>query len=347
MTKRDPFLIGGHAVAAGTRRTIDLPIGTLADHTPLTMSVHVVHGRFDGPTLFVSAAIHGDEIVGVEIARRLLRHRSLGRLRGTLLVAPIVNGYGFVNQSRYLPDRRDLNRSFPGSETGSLASRLAYVFFNEVVLKSDYGIDLHSAAVPRANLPQLRISEGNERSLHLAQIFGAPVTITSRQRENSLRYHAEQAGVALLLYEAGESLRFDEMCIRAGTHGSLRVLTHLNMLPANTITGSRRTPLVCESSRWNRAPSAGLLRTFKTLGDLVEEGTTLGVISDPLGEVERPIRANTTGLIIGRTNLPLVYEGDALFHIAETTQLRKAASTYDTFVSQWDNEIPISEDEIR
>lgn len=162
------FELGGAQVPPGTRRTIDLPVSSLSDHTPVSMAVHVVNGRKPGPVMFVSAAIHGDEVTGVEIVRRLLRTPSLERMAGTLLAVPIVNTFGFLNHSRYLPDRRDLNRCFPGSAEGSLGARLAHIFLSQIVARSDFGIDLHSAAVQRSNLPQIRLTPGNARLEHLA-----------------------------------------------------------------------------------------------------------------------------------------------------------------------------------
>ena len=153
---RAPFDIAGAQIAAGEVRTVEIPVSTLPDHTPVNLSVQVRHGRRAGPVMFVSAAVHGDEVIGVEIVRRLLRAPQLAGLRGTLLVVPVVNSFGFLNRSRYLPDRRDLNRCFPGHRSGSLGSRLAYIFLNEVVLRCQFGIDLHSAAIHRTNLPQLR-----------------------------------------------------------------------------------------------------------------------------------------------------------------------------------------------
>ncbi|MDO7706940.1 MAG: succinylglutamate desuccinylase/aspartoacylase family protein, partial [Loktanella sp.] len=175
MPARAAFEIGGHSIPAGTRRTVDLPVSVLSDHTPVSMSVHVIHGKTEGQTVFVSAGIHGDEVIGVEIVRRLLRAPNLKSLRGTLVVIPIVNAFGFINHSRYLPDRRDLNRMFPGTPGGSLASRLAHLFLNEIVARSDLGIDLHSAAIHRTNLPQVRISPDNPYTAELAEVFGAPV----------------------------------------------------------------------------------------------------------------------------------------------------------------------------
>ena len=173
MVRREAFEIGGVEIAPGTRQTVELPVSQMPDHTPVTMPVHVVHGRRAGPAMFVSAAIHGDEVIGVEVVRRLLRASPVSRLAGTLLAVPLVNSFGFLNHSRYLPDRRDLNRCFPGHPSGSLAARLAHLFMNEVVARSDIGIDLHSAAIRRENLPQIRLTPGNARLEELGRAFGA------------------------------------------------------------------------------------------------------------------------------------------------------------------------------
>ncbi len=318
VTKREPFELGGVSVAPGTRQTVELPVSTLADHTPVTLSVQVIHGRRPGPVMFVSAAIHGDEVIGVEIVRRLLRARPLASMAGTLLAVPIVNSFGFLNHSRYLPDRRDLNRCFPGSSGGSLASRLANLFLDQVVARADLGIDLHSAAIRRTNLPQIRLSPGNTRLRALGESFAAPVMLTSSLREGSLRQAAEEIGVDVLLYEAGEGLRFDEYAARAGVSGILRVMQHMGMIGARGVPKPTKPSVMCTNSSWVRAPSGGLLRTLRTIGDLVSEGELLGLISDPFGEVETEVLAREAGIVIGRTQFPAVYEGDALFHIAET-----------------------------
>ena len=228
---RAPSELAGGETASGSRQTVELPVSVMADYTPVGLNVHVVHGADEGPVSFVSAAVHGDEVVGVEICRRLLASVDPELLRGTLLVVPIVNAFGFLNRSRYLPDRRDLNRSFPGSSKGSLASRLAQIFLRDVVERCSFGVDLHSAAIHRTNLPQCRVSAGNARTLAMARTFGAPVILTSDLREGSLRSEAAERGVDVLLYEAGEGLRFDEFAVRAGVMGIMRVLHGADMVP--------------------------------------------------------------------------------------------------------------------
>jgi predicted deacylase len=346
VAKRAGFKLNGTVIAPGARQTVDLPVSVLSDHTPVSMSVHVIHGRLDGPTVFVSAGVHGDEVIGVEIVRRLLRSKNINSLRGTLIAVPIVNAFGFINHSRYLPDRRDLNRSFPGSATGPLALRLAHLFLEEIVERCDLGIDLHSAAIHRKNLPQIRISPGNERLSELAQVFGAPVIMESDLRDGSLRAAARDKGKDVLLFEAGEGLRFDEMFIRAGVAGILRVLRHLKMVPAKGIAKPKATPQYCTSSKWLRAPAGGLLRTFKANGDVVNTDDVMGVVSDPFGDKELEILAPFRGIVVGRAVLPIVNEGDAVFHLARVRSAAVAEETVMDLNDQLTEDPLFDEDEI-
>jgi predicted deacylase len=343
---RPAFDIGGVQIAAGDRATVDLPVSVLSDHTPVTMSAHVVHGRRPGPVIFVSAAVHGDEVIGVEIVRRLLKAPHLNRMAGTLIAVPIVNTFGFLNHSRYLPDRRDLNRSFPGSTGGSLASRLANMFLTEIVARCEFGIDLHSAAIQRTNLPQVRISPGSSRLAHMAGVFGAPVILTSKLRDGSLRMAAKDMGVDMLLYEAGEGLRFDEFAARAGVSGILRVMRELQMIGAKGVARPRLPPMICRKSHWLRAPAGGLMRAFKSSGDIVQPGDLLGIVSDPFGQVETEMTAPEAGIIVGRSNLPIVNEGDALFHIAELPHEDETGAILEGLTAQLEGDPMFDEDEI-
>jgi hypothetical protein len=327
-----PLSINGVALAAGSRTTIDLPLAPLYTHAPLTMPVHVIRGRKAGPRLFVSAAIHGDEINGVEIIRRLLRLAVLKRLRGTLIAVPIVNIHGFVSQSRYLPDRRDLNRSFPGSEKGSLAGRLAHVFMREIVGNCTHGIDLHTAAQHRDNLPQIRANMDDPETAALAKAFGVPVILNANLRDGSLREAAAENGIPMLLYEGGEALRFDEVPIRAGVRGIVNVLRALDMLPpAEKKRRFQREPVVARSSSWVRAPISGILRRTTRLGSRVRKDQPIGVISDPFGGVEVEVLAPYSGVVIGCTHLPLANEGEALFHVARFQGVAEVAGTVEAF----------------
>ncbi|WP_380053913.1 succinylglutamate desuccinylase/aspartoacylase family protein [Falsihalocynthiibacter sp. SS001] len=346
MTKREDFVIGGVRIPAGTRRTVDLPVSVLSDHTPVSMSVHVVHGKSAGPTVFVSAGIHGDEVIGVEIVRRLLRAPNLDTLKGTLIVIPIVNAFGFMNHSRYLPDRRDLNRSFPGSVEGSLASRLAHLFLTEIVARSDLGIDLHSAAIHRTNLPQIRIAPDNLYIAELAEVFGPPVILKSPLREGSLRYAACEIGKDVLLYEAGEGLRFDEVSVRAGVTGVLRVLNHVGLVEEKDIAKPKTAPQYCTSSKWLRAPAGGLLRTYRADGDVVAKGEVMGAVADPFGEKETELVAPFDGIVVGRAVMPIVNEGDAIYHLGRIKSMAIAEGAIEDFNDQLADDPLFDEDEI-
>ncbi|MEM7723282.1 MAG: succinylglutamate desuccinylase/aspartoacylase family protein [Pseudomonadota bacterium] len=346
MAKRKAFDFGGHRIASGTRLTVDLPVSALSDHTPVTMSAHVIHGRQDGPTVFVSAGIHGDEVIGIEVIRRLLKAPALKRLKGTLIVVPIVNSFGFINKSRYLPDRRDLNRSFPGSDRGSLAARLARLFLTEIVERADLGIDLHSAAIHRTNYPQVRVSPGDKKLRQLADVFGAPIIMQSDIRDGSLRGAARELDTPILLFEGGEGLRFDETSARAGLAGILRVLSHLGMIQRRGGATVKIKPQYCATSKWVRAPMGGLFRGFKSDGELVRKGEVLGSVSDPFGEEEQDIAAPFDGVIVGRAVMPVVNEGDAVFHLGRVASLEAAEGVMEDHSDQLNGDPMFDEDEI-
>jgi len=329
---QEPFRMGGVDVRAGQRLTIDLPVAPLQTHAEMAMPVQVLHGTRPGPRLFVSAAMHGDEINGVEIISRLLQRIPFRRLRGTLIAVPVVNVYGFINQSRYLPDRRDLNRFFPGSEKGSLASRLAWLFMQEIVAHCTHGIDLHTGSNHRSNLPQIRADMKNPETCRLAQAFGAPVMLNAVLRDGSLREAVSKRGVPMLLYEAGEALRFDEISIRVGVQGILAVMRTIGMLPVSRRQRVFVEPLLARSSTWVRAPISGIFRTPIALGRHVQAQSGMGTIGDPFGEDTVAVLAPADGLVIGRLHLPLVYQGDALFHLArfdETADVEGALEAFE------------------
>jgi predicted deacylase len=311
-----PFEIGESVVPPGDRATINLEVSTLANATRMNLPVHVVHGQEKGPVFFLSGVVHGDEIQGLEIVRRVLAHDALNKMAGTLLAVPIVNAFGFLNHSRYMPDRRDLNRSFPGSDQGSLASLLADLFFREVVCRAQYGIDIHTAALHRSNLPQVRLAPGDAELMRLAEAFAPPVILTSKLREGSLRQCAEEKGIKVLLHESGEALRFDEAAIATGVAGILRVMKAVGMLSEAPPVSPDHKPVQSNSSTWVRAPEGGILHSVRQVGDKVGLREPIGIITDPMGTVTVPVFAEDDGIIIGRTNLPIVNRGDALFHLA-------------------------------
>ena len=327
--------IGGTNIVPGERQLIDVPVAPMYTHADLSIAVQVIRGKVDGPTLFISAAIHGDEINGVEIIRRLLQSKSLKKMHGTLIAIPIVNVYGFLNHTRYLPDGRDLNRSFPGSPKGSLTGRVAHTFIKEIVGKCTHGIDLHTGSRHRSNFPQIRADLDNPQAKAMTEAFGVPLAIDAKIRDGSLRACAGDAGIPVILYEAGEALRFDEVYIRAGVKGIINVMRSIGMLPKSTSKKIPPSPIISGQTSWVRASDSGILRTFVPLGGKVVAGQIIAMVADPLGTRETAIVAPTDGMVIGRTNLPLVYEGDATFHIA---QYGRKVSTVEKHVEQFHEE---------
>lgn len=324
------FILGGVEIPRDVNTIININLPKLYN-TPTQLPVRVIRGKKDGPTIFVSAAIHGDELNGIEIIRRFRKLSILKKLKGTIILVPIVNVYGIMTLSRYLPDRRDLNRSFPGSSKGSLAGRVAKIFFDEIVKKCDLGIDLHTAAIHKSNLPQVRTNIENEYTFRLAKAFGASVVLHSELRDGSLRAVAQEEGVPILLYEAGEALRFDETSIRIGVHGLVNVLRENEMLPKTIRKTPKKLPVITKNSKWIRATESGMLRTIKALGDTVEENEVIAYIDEPLDDNSFAILSPFDGVIIGKSEIPLVQEGDAIFHIAKFSNLELAEDKIEHF----------------
>lgn len=333
-----PLRIGNVEIAAGERTTVQLPLARLYTYADIHMPVHVIRGKRAGPMLFVCAAVHGDELNGVEIIRRLLGLKLLNRLRGTLIAVPVVNVYGFTNRTRYLPDRRDLNRSFPGSTRGSLASQLAKLFMAEVAAHCTYGIDLHTGSNHRANLPQIRACLDDVETARLAKVFGAPVILDANLRDGSLREAAHARGIATLLYEAGEALRFEESAIRVGLRGVLNVMRAIGQLPTRKTGDLALEPLIAHSTKWVRAPKSGMIHSSILLGTQIRKGERLCIVSDPSGENAESVLSPTSGVVIGQLNLPLVHRGDALFHIARFGNASTIVSTLDAYEDGLDGE---------
>lgn len=313
---RPSFEIGPIRVRPGQVKSVSLPITRLVTGADVDLPVRVVHGREDGPTVWVDAAIHGDEAVGVEVVRQVLADLDPKTMRGTLIAVPIVNVLGFMTGDRYLPDRRDLNRSFPGSARGSLASRIAHLMMTEVVAKCEVGIDLHTGSDRRTNLPQIRADLDDPRTRELAEAFAAPVMLHARIRDGSLRAAAREAGATVLLYEAGEAWRMDGWAIEAGVRGVRRVLAALGM--TDPLDEEPPTPSQASfKSSWVRARGTGMLHLEVELGEHVSEGQRLGGLFDSFGKRVRLVHAERSGVVIGRTEAPVVNSGDAVVHVAE------------------------------
>lgn len=312
---RDPFAINDHVVEPGKKAQFEIPIARLMSGTEVSLPVQVLHGRRDGPIVWLSGAVHGDELCGVEIVRQILSELSPRTMAGTVIALPIVNVHGFNTGDRYFPDRRDLNRSFPGSARGPLASRVAHLVMKEVVSRSNIGIDFHTGSDHRTNLPQIRANLDDEATLEMVKCFGAPIAIHAKTRDGSLRQAATEAGATVLLYEGGEALRFDRDAIAAGRDGALRVLGQLGII--ESIEPAAKQTLLSRRSAWVRATKSGIVHPQAELGSLVSKGDVLATILDAFGRRRGRVTSRRDGLVIGQTQHPLVNQGDAITHIAE------------------------------
>lgn len=290
------------------------------------MPVHVIRSFEDGPIVFLSAAIHGDELNGVEIIKEVMTTLSKVKTVGTVIAVPIVNVFGFNNQSRYLPDRRDLNRSFPGSPKGSLAARMAHLFVKEIVSKCTHGIDFHTGAIHRSIFPQIRVNMKSEQALEFAKSFGAPIILNSDVKDGSLRETGKKNGVITMVYEAGQALRFEEDAIKVGVQGCLNALHSIGIYPKkpgrikNTLA---KTSILIKDSFWVRSPMGGTLRLNVKLGQFIKSGEKIGEISGPFGQIIESIVSPENGYILGVNHLPLVTVGTAIVHIGTYTASKK------------------------
>ena len=314
-----PITLFGETINPGESKTINVEIARLHNTTKLNMPIIVRRSKFDGPVVLFSAGIHGDEINGVEIVRQLISKKISKPKRGTIICIPIINVYGFINKSREFPDGRDLNRVFPGSKAGSLASRFAFHILAQIMPLVNYAVDFHAGGASRFNAPQIRIAHNNEDLKILADVFNAPFTLYSRNIIGSFRNSSERMDVKMLLFEGGKSLNINTTIADEGVNGAKRLLAHLDMLdPKHTVLQQPSKTIYIEKSGWLRAKCSGLLHDYNTIGTFVKKGTVLAIITDPYGKFERKVKAPNDGYVINANHSPIVYEGDAIYHLSNT-----------------------------
>ena len=311
------LLILGESIKLGESKTIDMEIARLHTTTKLKIPVIIERSKIDGPTVLFSAGIHGDEINGVEVVRQIITQKINKPKIGTIICIPIVNMFGFVNKSREFPDGRDLNRVFPGSKSGSLASRFAHHLVTEILPKVDYSVDFHAGGASRFNAPQIRIVPNDDNLKQLADIFDAPFTLYSKNIAGSFRNAGSKMGVKMLLFEGGKSLDINNQVATEAINGVKRLLLYLQMLEDKMEVSQQEKPTIyIEKSGWVRAKCSGLLHDGNLIGQLVKKGQVLGKITDPFGKFEQKVKVPHDGYIINANHSPIVYEGDAIYHIS-------------------------------
>ncbi|HJS01709.1 MAG TPA: succinylglutamate desuccinylase/aspartoacylase family protein [Flavobacterium sp.] len=309
----------GETILPGESKTIDMEIAKLHNSAKLKIPIIVQRSKIDGPVVLFSAGIHGDEINGIEIVRQIITKKINKPKKGTIICIPIVNMFGFINQSRQFPDGRDLNRVFPGSKKGSLASQFAYHMLTQIMPHVDYAIDFHAGGAGRFNAPQIRLEPNNAELKVLADVFNAPFTLYSKNIAGSFRNASQKSNVKMLLFEGGKSLDINNAVANEGLEGVKRFLEHLNMLhPKHHAVKNSQRSIYIEKSTWIRANSSGLLHNAISINTFVKKGTILATITDPFGKFERKVKAPNDGYIINVNHSPIVYQGDAIYHISKT-----------------------------
>lgn len=319
MSKKEErdIIILNERIALGESRTVDFSIAKLYTSTKVEIPIIIERSKIPGPTVLITAAIHGDEINGVEIVRQLIARKLNKPSRGTIICIPILNVFGFLNSDRSFPDGRDLNRVFPGTKSGSLASRVAFHFTKKVLPHADYCLDFHTGGASRFNAAQIRIKPGDEKLLELAKIFNAPFTVYSNNIEKSYRNTCHKMGIPILLFEGGKSRESNKYIVKEGVDGILRFLKHLDMLgKRHAAPEPHAKTVIIEKSKWIRAHRSGLLHVKIDCNKHVEKGEFLATITDPYGKMRFKVTSPNEGYIINVNQSPIVNQGDAIFHIS-------------------------------
>jgi predicted deacylase len=311
------IVILGKEILPGKGAQLNLDVAKLHTTTPILVPVIIERAKVDGPTVLLMAGMHGDEINGVEIIRRVIRKGFNKPQIGTIICLPVFNIFGFLNLKRELPDGRDLNRSFPGSESGSLASQFAFHFMKEIAPHVDYVIDFHTGSAQRNNFPQIRCVLDNQESVELAKIFNPPYILNSSYISKTIRESISKLDKKMLLFEGGKTNSIEEFIVEEGLNGVKRFLSHMGMRTFKIDISKDRTPVILGESRWMRSPNSGMFQAVVTNGARVVKGEVIGIVTDPYGKIERKVKAHSDGYIICLNESPVVYKGDAIFHIGK------------------------------
>lgn len=311
----------GEKIRPGKSATINFNMAKLYTTTSVEVPVIIERSKKPGPVVLLTAGIHGDEINGVEIVRQIISKGINKPQKGTIICIPVVNIFGFLNLRREFPDGRDLNRMFPGTKHGSLASRFAFQFVKNILPLANFCLDFHTGGASRFNAPQIRVKKGDEQSFKYAKIFSAPFTIHSKTITKSYRETCSKKGIPVLLFEGGKSLDSNREIAKHGVEGAMRILSFLKMLdPKFDYPDAATETILIENTNWMRAKYSGLLHIKITCGKLVEKGEVIGTITDPYGKFRHKIKAKQTGYVININESPIVYQGDAIFHISAQTK---------------------------
>lgn len=305
--------INNHKIGLGEQQAVELKLARLPSFQPIELPVYVFRAEEEGPVLLLTGGMHGDEINGIEIIRRMIRQKVIVPETGSVIAVPLINIFGFIQRQRDMPDGKDINRSFPGSKNGSLARLVAHTLMKQIFPQIDYGVDFHTGGDARINYPQVRCKLEVPKNRELAQAFAPPIVVNSSFVEHSFRQAAHKKGKQILVFESGEANRFYESGIKAGIEGTLRLMKYLGMRSEAAENDKVNT---FNKSSWVRADSAGMFHSAINLGETVDRKQVLGFISDPYGKENIKVKSPRTGCVMGLNRAPVIHKGDALIHIA-------------------------------
>ena len=317
MKEQDFLEILGAKVGLGESVEASFGVPKLHSRNDVEVPVIIERAKKPGPTVLITAGIHGDEVNGVEIVRQIIAKGINKPRKGTIICIPVINIFGFIHMDREFPDGRDLNRVFPGSAKGSLASRVAHKLITEIVPFADLILDYHTGGADRFNSPQIRIVKDESVLDELASIFGAPFVLYTKNLNKSFRSTCHKLGIPILLYEGGKSFHINSLVTNTGVNGAKRVLSHLGMLQKKfKVSKPKKQSVFISKSKWLRAKHSGMFKASVTLNSHVNKGDVIGNITDPYGKFNHFVKAELSGYIFNVNEAPIVYQGDALFHIS-------------------------------
>ncbi|OZV70656.1 succinylglutamate desuccinylase/aspartoacylase family protein [Winogradskyella aurantia] len=317
MSEREVLHILGEKVGLGKSARVSFNVAKLHTQNSIDVPVIIERSKKPGPTVLITAGIHGDEVNGVEIVRQIIAKGINKPKKGTVICIPVINVFGFIHMDREFPDGRDLNRVFPGSKTGSLAGRVAHKLMTEIVPHADLVLDFHTGGSDRFNAAQIRIAKNQIILNELAEVFGAPLIYYSKNLNKSFRNSCYKQGLPMLLFEGGKSFHIDKTITNTGVNGTKRILHHLGMLGSKfKVSRPKKSCIRILDSKWVRANHSGMFKATVSVNTQVKKGKVLGHITDPYGSFNHFVKAPNDGYIFNVNESPIIYQGDAIFHIS-------------------------------
>lgn len=317
MSEKEVLDILSQKIALGQSAKVSFNVAKLHTQNSIDVPVIIERSKKPGPTILITAGIHGDEVNGVEIVRQIIAKGINKPKKGTIICVPVINVFGFINMNREFPDGRDLNRVFPGNKNGSLASRVAHKLMTEIVPHADLILDFHTGGADRFNASQVRIVKNEIVLDELAQVFGAPFIYYSSNIKKSFRNSCYKLGIPMLLFEGGKSFHIDNRITNTGVNGAKRVLHHLEMLKSQfKVSTPKKQTIKIRDSKWIRARYSGMFKASVSINSHVEKGDVIGNITDPYGDFNHFVKAPNSGYIFNVNESPIIYQGDAIFHIS-------------------------------